>query len=351
MNNGSQMRRVLFTINNPDGKGITSEEISRRLNTGIKNVEYFCFSKEIGGEEHTPHYHIYAVFKHPKRFSTLKNLFPEAHIDRPLGTHSENRDYVFKVGKWEGTEKENTRIDDTQVEQGELPSDTRGDGSAFALVIEQIKDGMSDLEIIDHNPSLLPRLTDIQRYRRLVEQESQKDIFRQIEATYIWGPPGTGKTRSVMEKYGYSNVFRVTDYAHPFDTYEGQDVLLFDEFMSSDVKITDMNNLMDGYPLKLPARYSDKTALYTKVYIISNLALEEQYSKIQEDYPKVWEAFLRRIQMVITYQEENQFITQSREKYMKAVYSFKPLPPGSITPFTPGQEQTKTYRQTSLKLK
>ena len=106
MDKDSQMRRVLFTINNPDEKGISAEEISRRLNTGVKNVEYFCFSKEIGEEEHTPHYHIYAVFKHPKRFSTLKNLFPEAHIDRPFGTHSENRDYEFKTGKWEGTEKE-----------------------------------------------------------------------------------------------------------------------------------------------------------------------------------------------------------------------------------------------------
>ena len=349
MDKDSQMRRVLFTINNPDEKGISAEEISRRLNTGVKNVEYFCFSKEIGEEEHTPHYHIYAVFKHPKRFSTLKNLFPEAHIDRPFGTHSENRDYVFKTGKWEGTEKESTRIDGTQVEQGELPSDARGDGSAFALVIEQIKDGMSDLEIIDHNPSLLPRLTDIQRYRRLVEQESQKEIFRQIEATYIWGPPGTGKTRGVMEKYGYSNVFRVTDYIHPFDTYEGQDVILFDEFMSDNMSVTDMNNIMDGYPLKLPARYSDKTALFTKVFIISNLELEKQYSKVQDEHPKVWEAFLRRIQTVITYRGMNQYTTQSREEYMKTVYSFKSLPPENVTPFSPRQK--KTYRQTSLKLK
>ena len=151
-----------------------------------------------------------------------------------------------------------------------------------------------------------------------------------------------------MEKYGYSNVFRVTDYIHPFDTYEGQDVVLFDEFFSG-FQITEMNNLLDGYPLKLPARYSDKTALYTKVYIISNVELEKQYSKIQEEHPRVWEAFLRRIQTVITYQDINQYTTQSREEYMKTVYSFKPLPPESVTPFSPGQK--KTYRQTSLKLK
>ena len=152
-----------------------------------------------------------------------------------------------------------------------------------------------------------------------------------------------------MEKYGYSNVFRVTDYIHPFDTYEGQDVILFDEFMSDNMSVTDMNNIMDGYPLKLPARYSDKTALFTKVFIISNLELEKQYSKVQDEHPKVWEAFLRRIQTVITYRGMNQYTTQSREEYMKTVYSFKSLPPENVTPFSPGQK--KTYRQTSLKLK
>ena len=26
-----------------------------------------------------------------------------------------------------------------------------------------------------------------------------------------------------MGKYGYTNIFRVTDYDHPFDNYKGQD--------------------------------------------------------------------------------------------------------------------------------
>lgn len=30
-----------------------------------------------------------------------------------------------------------------------------------------------------------------------------------------------------MEKYGYDNVFRITDYTHPFDNYKNQEVVIF----------------------------------------------------------------------------------------------------------------------------
>ena len=55
-----------------------------------------------------------------------------------------------------------------------------------------------------------------------------------------------------MEQYSYSGVYRVTDYAHPFDSYQGEDVLLLDEY-NSNFKIRDLLNYLDGYPLTLPA--------------------------------------------------------------------------------------------------
>jgi len=35
--------------------------------------------------------------------------------------------------------------------------------------------------------------------------------------------------------------------------------------------------ILDGYPLRLPARYFDKFACFTKVFILSNIPLNEQY--------------------------------------------------------------------------
>lgn len=73
-----------------------------------------------------------------------------------------------------------------------------------------------------------------------------------MRVEYVCGVTGAGKTRGVMEKYGYDKVFRVTDYLHPWDSYKGQDVVVFEEFKSS-LRIQDMLNYLDGYPLELPS--------------------------------------------------------------------------------------------------
>lgn len=100
-----------------------------------------------------------------------------------------------------------------------------------------------------------------------------------------------------MEKYGYENVFRVTNYDHPFDGYSGQDVMLFDEFRSS-LPLSNMLCYLDGYPLMLPCRYANRVACYTKVYIISNIPLEKQYPNVQLEELASFEAFKRRLTSV-----------------------------------------------------
>lgn len=103
-----------------------------------------------------------------------------------------------------------------------------------------------------------------------------------------------------MEQFGYSNVYRVTDYLHPFDGYKGQDVIIFEEFRTS-FPISDMLNYLDGYPLELPCRYNNKYACFTKVYMITNIPLSQQYKTVQHESPQTWCAFLRRIGQVVHY--------------------------------------------------
>ncbi|MCL1901893.1 MAG: RNA helicase domain-containing protein [Firmicutes bacterium] len=104
-----------------------------------------------------------------------------------------------------------------------------------------------------------------------------------------------------MEKYGYENVFRITNYERGmFDAYKGQDVIIFEEFRSS-LKVEEMLNLLDGYPLQLPCRFQDKVACYTKAYLITNIQFNEQYKNIQLEQPKTWEAFKRRVHKIIDF--------------------------------------------------
>jgi hypothetical protein len=65
-----------------------------------------------------------------------------------------------------------------------------------------------------------------------------------------------------------------------------------------------MLNYLDVHPLNLPARYSNRQACYTKVYITSNIPLEKQYKNVQYDEPATWAAFLRRIHHIVEFTAE-----------------------------------------------
>jgi hypothetical protein len=258
-------------------------------------------SDEIGKEGQTYHTHLYIHNPSGIRFSTVKKLFPDAHIEPAKGTAQQNRDYIFKEGKHEKTDKAETNLRETHEEMGECPVEIQGRRSDLENLYDMIKQGMSNYEIIDSVPDYMLHIDKIERSRQIIKEEKYKNVFRDVDVTYICGKTGTGKTRGVMESNGYENVFRITDYQHMFDNYKGQDVIVFEEFSGSNVKIRDMLNYLDGYPLELPCRYSNKIACYTKVYIISNMDLDEQYTNIQDEYPETWNALLRRIKKIKVY--------------------------------------------------
>ena len=306
-----QGRKWLLTINNPLEKGLDHKAIQEIL-TQFPSLLYWCMADEKGETEHT---HVFFALEHPTRFSTIKRRFPTAHIDRAEGTAAECRAYVQKSGKWAESDKADTSIPGSVEEWGELPVERQGERTDLALLYGYIKDGLSNFEIMEQNPDYMLNLEKIERARQAVREQQYRETFRKLEVTYIWGPTGTGKTRSVMEKYSYSGVYRVTDYAHPFDSYAGEDVLLLDEY-SSNFKIRDLLNYLDGYPLNLPARYSNRVACYTKVYIISNLCLSKQYPDIQFDSPATFAALLRRIHTVIHYTAPGEFQEYGTAEYM-----------------------------------
>lgn len=288
-------RKFLLTINNPIDHGYTHECLKTILSE-FTGAIYWCMCDEVG-EQGTPHTHLYVVFKNSVMIETMMQRFYGVHIDVVKGTNKENRDYVRKEGKYLDDPKHDTNIPETFEEWGELPPDRSSRELQAEQIMQMIRDGMTNAEILDECPSAYNKIQHIEQTRQTLLAERYKDEWRQLEVTYLWGDTAAGKTRSVMEKYGYSAVYRVTDYSHPFDGYKGQAVIIFEEFRSS-LSIGDMLNYLDGYPLELPCRYANKVACYTKVYMISNIPLEQQYRNVQVDNPETWNAFRRRIKQV-----------------------------------------------------
>lgn len=313
MGTNTQSRKWLLTINNPEAHGVTHETIKVTMQK-FKNIDYWCMGDEKGDEGDTYHIHLFIVKSSGGiLFSTVKNRFPMAHIDYCSGTAADNRAYVFKEGDKFNRNKEEPgsyeyrdskknlhkgiHYDETNEEFGECPVERQGARNDLADLYDMIKNGYSTYEILEEHPQYMFQTDKIERVRQVVLHQKFSEVWRDVDVTYIWGLTGEGKTRSVVEEYGYKNIYRVTNYKNPFDSYHGQDVVLFDEFRSS-VDFSEMLTYMDGHPVEMKARFSDKQACFHKVIIISNMDIREQYRWVQREDPHGWDAFLRRIDCV-----------------------------------------------------
>lgn len=294
MPRSSASRKYQLTINNPQEHNFTHDKIKEILQE-LSGCVYWCLCDEIGGDTGTYHTHIYMAFRNAKEFSAIHKRFYGAHIEIAHGTHRENRDYIRKEGKWRDDVKHETNLPDTFEEAGEIIEEVAHTRQADAI-LEMIESGANNADILRAFPSAMNHLPRIEQARQALLAEKYRNVFRELTVVYIHGVAGVGKTRFVMEKYGYKNVYRVTNYEHPFDGYSGQDVLLLDEFRSS-IQFNTMLNILDGYPMELPCRYANRQACYTKVYIVSNIPFKEQYPNIQIDEPRSYEALKRRINM------------------------------------------------------
>jgi hypothetical protein len=292
-------RKWLVTINHPEEHGFTHDVIKDILSR-IENLDYWVMCDEIGGKTACYHTHLFFYRKNGAlRFDYIKKLFPTAHFDYPLGTAQENRDYIRKEGKYLNSEKSTTNLTDTFEEFGECPVEAQGKRNDLNNLYEMIKDGSSNFEILEENPGYMNRLDTIDKVRELLRYEEFRNKRRlDLHVEYWYGEPGTGKTRGVLDRYGDSNVYTVTDYKHPWDDYHGEDVILFDDFDATKIDLNTLLKWLDVYPLRLPCRYSNKQACYTKVFFTSNQPLDMLYGYIQREEPVTWQAFLRRFHCV-----------------------------------------------------
>ena len=293
-----QSKKWQLTINNPQDCGLDREHLLDILSRF--SLDYFAFSDEIASTG-TPHTHVFLYAHSNLRFSTIHNKIPIAHIEKALGTVQQNRDYIAKTGKWANTDRAETQVEGSFYEWGTPPTEQEERSPAMTKLLQSVKEGRSTMEIIEETPAFAFKTRDIDTLREAVTAAQYGKENRDLTVYYLYGASGAGKTRSIYQAHPAGDICRITDYGGKngvrFDAYHGQPVLVLEEFYSQ-IPIETMLNLLDIYPLTLPARYSDRIACYTTVYLTSNISLEGQYPEIQRYKPETWRAFLRRIHVV-----------------------------------------------------
>lgn len=310
-----QGRKIQLTINNPIDHGWTHEAIKTAIQEKLKSTVFACLSDEIG-ETGTYHTHVYILFSSPVRFSTIKNVFGTAHIEFCRGSNEENVQYIKKEGRWLNTEKGNTVVPDTYEQTGSLPPERKISKRAdLEELYNMLKAGASVLEIFERNAGHIKYVTHIEKVRFSLAQENFRHTVRPLTVIYLQGPSGSGKTAKIYSEYGYDQVFRVTNYdRHPYDGYSGEKVLFLDDFKDG-FPLREMLAYLEGMPLQLPARYSNKWAAYNVVVIASTTKLEDQYAGAQYDDKELWKAFLRRFDKVVERLADGQQIEYTVDEY------------------------------------
>lgn len=150
---------------------------------------------EIGADEHTLHTHLFLNLSPSNcRFSTLKSKFPGAHIEKAMGTSRENRDYIRKDGKWKESEKGTGSIPDTFEEYGECPEEHQGKSREADRILELLKDGAYNLEVIKAVPSAMKIIDKVERTRSLLRDVQFSFSWRDLTVTDLFGKTSSGKT-------------------------------------------------------------------------------------------------------------------------------------------------------------
>lgn len=240
------------------------------------NVTYFICQEEKCPK--TGRYHLQGYCELDKRWtlSKIKEEFGNRalHIEMRRGSQQQAIDYCKKEDtatgrRWEfGTPK------------------SQGDRNDLKDVYEMVKKGMRNIEILESVPHTFMRYgRAIDNVRNVLNKESGKRM-RKVEVYVLWGESGTGKTRYVYDNEDINDIYKLDKCNGDniwFDGYEGEKILLIDEFYGSSIKFSMLLQLLDIYPMKLQVKGGHTWANWERVYITSNKPYTNWYRLSDSD--------------------------------------------------------------------
>ena len=243
----------------------------------LKGYKYSVFQIEEGEERKEGydfgyvHTHIWVEAENQVKFSTWKRKFPYANIQIRRGPRRKTFNYVTK---------QDTRLLGP-FEHGKRPNLDHGQGHRTDLerYYGLIDEGMKPRELYKKFRSAWTHRKHIESYYDFVcmVKEDSDLADRPVRAHMICGKPGIGKTRGVYDLFDRHEVFRVTDYGHPWDGLRPHHkVVVLDEF-DGQIPFSDFQNVLDRYPMEMSARYFNRQAAFDTVFVVSNVPLEDQY--------------------------------------------------------------------------
>jgi len=261
-----------------------TESFSTRLSQ-MELVSYMIAGLEICPK--TGKEHIQGYLQSSKRlsFPTIKKILDEktAHIEVANGSSADNIEYCSKDKK--------TFIYG-QSQQVTAKRKRQGERTDWNQLRDDIKLGKDDAAIAESNPGLFVRNgRGIQQLRRVLAPVPKE--FKKKHIIYVWGPPGSGKTRFAHSMDPNAYVLPYSRNTPWWTDYEGQKTVIMDDVQPASYTRGELLTWLDGYPTRVhtamggSARYLEADT----IILTSNYPPEEIGDS----------AFIRRICLVVQY--------------------------------------------------
>lgn len=235
-------------------------------------MSYLVFQREECPKTKRLHYQGFVVFKAPRTMKWIKkHISDKAHLEIAKGSVDSAVAYCSKV---------ESRVEGPYI-FGEKPA--QGKRMDLIQLGEELKTKRIDTVIregTDHWHTIARHMKFAERLERIYTKDRTRQ-FRKVQTTVLYGLAGTGKTRYCFDRFDAKDVYKLDGWKKDslwFDGYEGEKVLLIDDFYGW-LKWGLLLKILDGYQLRLEVKGSTTYAEWTHVVITSNKPPDQWYQK------------------------------------------------------------------------
>lgn len=259
-------------------------------------LQYLAYGHEVAPTTKRPHLQAWAYAARAMRLTGWKKVFPTASIRKMRGTFAENDRYCSKAS--------------ALTELGDKPMET-GKKRTLHDLIEEVHEGVKRSKPLrriigdtEHKDTFVQYHNGIKALHNMLVTNHLEDIDIDVppEVTYVYGPPGCGKSRYVRDQEPKNTLYfcplAINGYAWK-DGYSGQPAVCYENATPELINHNPTAFLMeiDRYFIEnIPAKGSHVGWRPLRIYITTVYPLETFAALAKFSLPA---EFTRRVTKVI----------------------------------------------------